>query len=43
VSPENNIAYLGDDMIDIEEEAFKSLLNKKFDLFRRLMGGTIEH
>jgi hypothetical protein len=30
-------------MIDQEEEAHKSLLNKKFDLFKRLLQGTIEH
>ena len=30
-------------MIDQEEEAYKTLLNKKFDLFRRLIHGTTEH
>lgn len=30
-------------MIDQEEEAHKSLLNKKFDLFKRLLHGTIDH
>ena len=42
-SPENNIAYLGDDIIDIEEEAFKVLLNKKFMLFKKLLTWTTEH
>ena len=30
-------------MVDAEEEAFKTLLRNKFELFRRLMQGTIEH
>lgn len=30
-------------MVDVEEEAFKSLLRNKFELFRKLMAGTIEH
>ena len=42
-TPENNIAYLGDDMVDAEEEAFKTLLHKKFELFKRLIAGMIEH
>ena len=30
-------------MIDQEEEAFKALLNKKFELFKRLIKGTLDH
>lgn len=30
-------------MIDQEEEAFKALLAKKFDLFRRLISSTLDH
>ena len=30
-------------MIDQEEEAFKVLLAKKFDLFRRIIASTLEH
>ena len=30
-------------MIDQEEEAFKQLLNQKFELFRRLLQGVLEH
>jgi hypothetical protein len=30
-------------MIDIEEEAFKVLLNKKFMLFKKLLTWTTEH
>ena len=30
-------------MVDAEEEAFKDLLKKKFELFKRLVGSMIEH
>ena len=30
-------------MFDQEEEAFKMLLSKKFEMFRRLLTGMIEH
>ena len=30
-------------MIDQEEEAFKALLNKKFELFKKLINGAVEH
>ena len=30
-------------MVDAEEEAFKQLLNVKFELFRKLIHGTIDH
>jgi len=40
---ENNIAYLGDDMIDQEEEAFKTLLSGKFGRFRKLLCGMLDH
>ena len=40
---DNNIAYLGDDMVDQEEEAFKTLLNGKFARFKKLLCAMLDH
>ena len=39
----NNIAFVGDDMFDQEEEAYKVLLRNKFELFKKLIQNTIDH
>lgn len=39
---QETIAYLGE-VVNLEEEAFKKLLQNKFTLFRTLLQGTIEH
>ena len=38
----DDIAYLGD-IINVEEEEFKQLLKAKFEMFRQLLGKTIQH
>ena len=39
----NSIAFIGDELLDAEEERMRQLLTNKFGLYKNLIMGAIDH